>query len=240
MKGTTLPILNESFNLFFYLWQVDSIGCFGKIVGEKDLVCPTWVGETLTATRFQHLVRSSEEKNNFRESFFEIPNHTICLFARKTLVELKPKKLFSKSFALYFCFPIMENGHQPHGRALYWFVHRDPCDISLFTGVYSRAYFQGCIDYCHVFFLKKLPQSTFLLRLGHMANNQVMKHVLLRSSNVWQAEGQNKGRWIDTVDGSEILHQLRLVVYPIICRVLYIPGGAGFLPSTVCRWLREF
>ena len=27
--------------------------------------------------------------------------------------------------------------------------------------------------------------------------------------------------------------QLRLVVYPIIYRVLYIPGGAGFLPSTV-------
>ena len=32
----------------------------------------------------------------------------------------------------------------------------------------------------------------------------------------------------------EILHQLRLVVYPIIFMVLYIPGGClGFLPSTV-------
>ena len=32
----------------------------------------------------------------------------------------------------------------------------------------------------------------------------------------------------------EILHQLRLVVYPIIYRVIYIPGGClGFLPSTV-------
>jgi len=29
-------------------------------------------------------------------------------------------------------------------------------------------------------------------------------------------------------------HQLRLVVYPNIYRVLYIPGGAGFQPSTVC------
>ena len=28
---------------------------------------------------------------------------------------------------------------------------------------------------------------------------------------------------------AEILHQLRLVVYPIIYKVLYIPGGAGFL-----------
>ncbi len=32
---------------------------------------------------------------------------------------------------------------------------------------------------------------------------------------------------------AEILHQLRLVVYPIIYKVLYIPGGAGFQPSTV-------
>ena len=32
---------------------------------------------------------------------------------------------------------------------------------------------------------------------------------------------------------AEIMHHLRLVVYPIIYKVLYIPGGAGFLPSTV-------
>ncbi len=32
---------------------------------------------------------------------------------------------------------------------------------------------------------------------------------------------------------AEIWHQLRLVVYPIIYRVSYIPGGAGFQPSTV-------
>jgi len=31
----------------------------------------------------------------------------------------------------------------------------------------------------------------------------------------------------------EILHQLRLVVYPSVYKVLHIPGGAGFLPSTV-------
>ncbi len=36
-----------------------------------------------------------------------------------------------------------------------------------------------------------------------------------------------------TVDGSEILQQLRLVVFPIIYRVSYIPGGGGFQPSTV-------
>ena len=32
----------------------------------------------------------------------------------------------------------------------------------------------------------------------------------------------------------DILHQL--MVYPIIYKVLYIPGGAGFLPSTVLTW----
>jgi len=29
------------------------------------------------------------------------------------------------------------------------------------------------------------------------------------------------------------VHHLRLVVYPVIYRVLYIPCGGGFLPSTV-------
>ena len=35
------------------------------------------------------------------------------------------------------------------------------------------------------------------------------------------------------VDGRNPANQLRLVVYPIIYREFYIPGGAGFLPSTV-------
>ena len=41
--------------------------------------------------------------------------------------------------------------------------------------------------------------------------------------------------FVHTVDGAEILHQLRLVVYPIIYRVLYIPGGDRRIsePSTV-------
>ncbi len=38
-----------------------------------------------------------------------------------------------------------------------------------------------------------------------------------------------------TVDGRNPAIQLRLVVYPMIYQVLYIPGGAGFLPSTVSR-----
>ena len=39
-----------------------------------------------------------------------------------------------------------------------------------------------------------------------------------------------------TVDGRYPANQLRLVVYPTIYKVLYIPGGAEFLPSTV--WVK--
>ena len=38
--------------------------------------------------------------------------------------------------------------------------------------------------------------------------------------------------WNKTIDGRNPANQLRLVAYPIIYRVLYIPNGAGFLPST--------
>ena len=36
-----------------------------------------------------------------------------------------------------------------------------------------------------------------------------------------------------TVDGTNPANQLRLVLYPFVCTVLYIPTGSGFLPSTV-------
>ena len=43
---------------------------------------------------------------------------------------------------------------------------------------------------------------------------------------------------VATVDGWNPAKQLRLVVFPIIYRVLHIPGGAGFLPSTVCDFMK--
>ena len=50
---------------------------------------------------------------------------------------------------------------------------------------------------------------------------------------LWVPMKAHSCRWFDdTVDGWNV-HQLRLVVYPIIYRVLYIPGGADFVPSTV-------
>ena len=68
-----------------------------------------------------------------------------------------------------------------------------------------------------------------------------------------QSSGRRKtktrGRWkvapnlvpiFDTVYvyGRNPANQLRLVVYPTLYKVLYIPGGAGFLPSTVV-WLLD-
>ena len=38
----------------------------------------------------------------------------------------------------------------------------------------------------------------------------------------------------DTVGGS--VHQLRMVIYPIIYKILYIPGGAGFLNHQQYAW----
>ena len=51
--------------------------------------------------------------------------------------------------------------------------------------------------------------------------------------DLWMNIGANQDnqvmRLFDTVDG-EILHQLSVVVYPTIYKVLYIPGGClGFL-----------
>lgn len=40
-----------------------------------------------------------------------------------------------------------------------------------------------------------------------------------------------------TVDSWNAANQLGLVVYSIVCRVLYIPAGAGFLSLTVCLTL---
>ena len=52
------------------------------------------------------------------------------------------------------------------------------------------------------------------------------------------AGSENWGAAVDTADErnpANPANQLRLVVFPFIYKVLYIPGGAGFLPSKVWR-----
>ena len=53
--------------------------------------------------------------------------------------------------------------------------------------------------------------------------------------NGWVTKCQGFGDvWSrDTVDGRNPANQLRLVVFPMIYKVSYIPGAAGVLPSTV-------
>ena len=54
----------------------------------------------------------------------------------------------------------------------------------------------------------------------------------LRFRSLRRGRGSNEGfRRLLLME--ESLHQLRLVVYPVFYKVLYIPGGAGLLPSTV-------
>ena len=57
----------------------------------------------------------------------------------------------------------------------------------------------------------------------------------------WNTRQRGIAAWSRSiVDGRNPANQLRLVVYPIIYRVLYVSGGAGFLPSTVWwmwRWM---
>ena len=48
---------------------------------------------------------------------------------------------------------------------------------------------------------------------------------------------QTHANFINMLLMEEILHQLIGRVYPIIYRVLYIQGGAGFLPSTIVQYL---
>ena len=61
--------------------------------------------------------------------------------------------------------------------------------------------------------------------VGHVGNFFLKK----KSSDFETKDICNEERhWyrrVDTVDGSEILHRLRLVLYPIIYRILYMPGG---------------
>ena len=101
--------------------------------------------------------------------------------------------------------------------------------------------------------LRKVYHFLLIVQNTRFSGNSFKEHVLLSwlrllkisGSKQWALWPRVKRKLL--VDGSEIrqTHQLRLVVYPIMYKVLYIyivyiyiyiPGGAGFLPSTVCWW----
>ena len=94
--------------------------------------------------------------------------------------------------------------------------------------------------------LRRFSGSMFNLPGCHQVQSQHLKHQDLKprlheiasclapfqaSASIYMCT-QNVQQYLLMVQKSGV-HQLRLVVYPIICRVLCIPGGAGFLPSTV-------
>ena len=63
-------------------------------------------------------------------------------------------------------------------------------------------------------------------------------HFRIRNRELVELEDQQTSlKLVEVLLLEEILHQLRLVVYPIIHRGLYIPGGClGFLLPTVCAY----
>ncbi len=80
--------------------------------------------------------------------------------------------------------------------------------------------------------------SRFVARMSHKTSGKIrLRKVRYDSGPLPRSSGSFLGfiRRCDwpTVDGWNPANQLRLVVYPIIYRVSYIPGGAGFQPSTV-------
>ena len=75
-------------------------------------------------------------------------------------------------------------------------------------------------------YLENMTQKTFL-HPGQYRQNTSNNHTIKQKKE-------------DTVDGRNLANQLRLVVFPIIYRVSYIPGGAGFLPSQEIKRYSEF
>ena len=79
--------------------------------------------------------------------------------------------------------------------------------------------------------IQELSENTFPARKFH--GRDLLQHIVwwrISCSNVFVFRFCTNY----TVDGSEFLQQLRLVVYPFFWQSFHtIPGGAGFLPSTV-------
>ena len=74
------------------------------------------------------------------------------------------------------------------------------------------------------------PRCLFLGTMRHIGNTEALSfpYLLLATSEITEIKEKT------LLLMAEILHQLRLLVYPIIYRALYISGGSlGFQPSTV-------
>ena len=77
----------------------------------------------------------------------------------------------------------------------------------------------------------KKPNSAFASEFDTSLRSVEIDHKGPGSMTCWYCWWKNSGDH----------HQLRLVSYPIICRVLYIPGGLlGFLPSKVFPKFSDF
>ena len=95
--------------------------------------------------------------------------------------------------------------------------------ISIWKGLKKKTNRFIVTDYLQIESMKRICR----LRLLPPNRDSQFRH---RSSTVYALDRRDAILLMVQNSG---FHQLRLVVYPIIYRVWDIPGGAGFLPSTI-------
>ena len=108
----------------------------------------------------------------------------------------------------------------------------------------SHWYYIYYLNWCRMSFISSMKDSKVVTRKCTLAAQMRLKTM----QEAWKKRWEIRKSWVrvlfsgialrfwvecDSVDGSEITHQLRLVVYPIIYRIFYIPCQ-WFSPSTVC------
>ena len=149
-----------------------------------------------------------------------------CVFTSK-------KCLFSKDFAGKFFEINLHHGYQPITRSsVLWFASRaDGCRESSrgFSGFRARQIVRETQK------IGKYVRPAEFWKPHHWVVKSNGNFRLVQGNLGWW--NKHIGIWPDTVtvDGRKPANQLRLVVCPITYKVSCIPGGAGFLPSTVCH-----
>ena len=79
-----------------------------------------------------------------------------------------------------------------------------------------------------------IPYHTIRFIYPNLAGTVSNSIIFTFKSSNWSSQRFYQLTNENTVGGKNPAHQLRLVVYAVICKVLYIPGGClGSLPSTV-------
>ena len=106
-----------------------------------------------------------------------------------------------------------------------------------------QSYYVACASYWMISFKFEDQKSTISSKSTHRRTILAAAQIMRWMYRLWFCPHSLFPNLIqgNTVDGRNPVSQLRVVVYPIIDRVLHIPAGClGFLPSTVLIGLSQF